>query len=129
MISRQVVHIHAGNASADFTELDDNKHMCKDINQLALDWALSKASPSALADYNKYGKKLVFGDDNGSKAAGPLWIWSYLSYTDNKDKTETTVVAPYMATPADFWLSGKGGFHYCKLLNPSRALEWIYIDS
>jgi len=32
MLSRQQVHIHAGNASADFHELDDNKHMCKDIN-------------------------------------------------------------------------------------------------
>lgn len=103
--------------------------MCKDINQKALEWALSKASPAALDDYNKYGKKLVFGDDNGSMDIGPTWIWTYLSFTDNSDKTETTVIAPYMATPADYWESQVRGFHYCKLLNPSRALEWIYIDS
>ena len=123
------MHIHAGNASADFHELDDNKHMCKDINQKALDWAISKASPSYLEDYIKFGKKLVFGDDNGSMSMGPLWIWTNLSFTDNKDKTETTVVAPYMATPSDYRVSTLSGFHYCKLLNPSRALEWIYVDS
>lgn len=103
MLSRQQLQIHAGNASADFHELDDNKHMCRDINQKALDWALSKASPSALADYSNFGKKLVFGDDNGSMDIGPTWIWTYLSFKDNKDKTETTVVAPYLATAANYW--------------------------
>ena len=105
MLSRQQLQIHSGNASASFHELDDNKHMCKDVNQKALDWALSKASASALADYKNYGKKLVFGNDDGSKDIGPTWIWTSLSFTDNKDKTETTVVSPYMATPADYWES------------------------
>ena len=77
--------------------------MCSDINAKALDWALSKASPSAISDYQYFGKKLVFGDDNGSMNIGPTWIWTYLSFTDNKDKTETTVVSPYMATPANYW--------------------------
>jgi len=103
MLSRQVLKIHAGNASASFHDYDENKHMCKDINKKALEWALSKASPAALADYNTYGKKLVFGDDNGSMNIGPTWIWTYLSFSDNADKTETTVVAPYMSTPADYW--------------------------
>jgi hypothetical protein len=101
--------------------------MCKDINKKALEWAISKASPAAIDDYNKYGKKLVLGEDKETMKIGPQWILTYLSFTDNKDKTETTVVAPFMATPADYW--GPKGLHYCKLLNPSRALEWIYIDS
>jgi len=128
MLSRQVLQIHAGNASASFNELDNNKHMCMDINKKALEWALSKANQSALDDYNKYGKKLVFGEDM-SKGAGPLWIWTYLTFADNKDKTETLVASPYMSTSATYWEPQVRGFHYCKLLNPSRALEWIYIDS
>jgi len=103
--------------------------MCKDINKKALDWALSKASQSALDDYNKFGKKLVFGDDYGSEIAGPIWLATSMKYTDNKEKTETTVVAPYLAEPDNFFLSIARGVHYCKLLNPSRALEWIYVDS
>jgi hypothetical protein len=129
MLSRQQIQIHSGNASASFHDFDENKHMCKDINKKALEWALSKAPSVAIDDYNKFGKKLVFGDDNGSMDAGPLWIWSYLAYTDNKDKTETTIIAPYMSTPADYWEPQVRGFHYCKLLNPSRALEWVLIDS
>jgi len=60
MLSRQQLQIHAGNASASFHELDDNKHMCADINKKALEWALGKASPAAIDDYNKYGKKTCF---------------------------------------------------------------------
>ena len=34
-----------------------------------------------------------------------------------------------MRTPTDYAISAAAGFHYCKLLSPFRALEWIYIDS
>jgi hypothetical protein len=34
-----------------------------------------------------------------------------------------------MRTPTDYSISAAAGFHYCKLLSPFRALEWIYIDS
>ena len=65
----------------------------------------------------------------GPYNAGPLWIWRYLTYADNKDKTETLVQAPMMRTPTDYPISAARGFHYCKLLSPFRALEWIYVDS
>lgn len=86
------------------------------------------ASKEALDRYNKVGNKLVMGDDE-DKGAGPTWIWTYLSFTSNKEGTQTVVQSPYMATPSDYWEAQVRGFHYCKLLNPSRALEWIYIDS
>lgn len=34
-----------------------------------------------------------------------------------------------MRTPTNYPISAAAGFHYCKLLSPFRALEWIYIDS
>jgi len=34
-----------------------------------------------------------------------------------------------MRTPTDYPISAAAGFHYCKLLSPFRAIEWIYIDS
>jgi hypothetical protein len=99
------------------------------INQKALEKGISMASPKALERYNTLGKKLVMGDDKGPLNAGPLWIWTYLSFSDSADKKTSTVVAPYMSTSADFWEPQVRGFHYCKLLNPSLVLEWIYIDS
>jgi len=34
-----------------------------------------------------------------------------------------------MRTPINYPISEAAGFHYCKLLSPFRALEWIYVDS
>lgn len=34
-----------------------------------------------------------------------------------------------MRTPTDYPIAEARGFHYCKLLSPFRALEWIYVDS
>jgi len=52
-----------------------------------------------------------------------------LQYNDNADKTQTVLQSPMMRTPTDYPISAAAGFHYCKLLSPFRALEWIYIDS
>jgi hypothetical protein len=71
----------------------------------------------------------VIGDDLGPYNAGPLWIWHYLTYTDNSDKTQTLVQSPMMRTPTNYLISAAAGFHYCKILSPFRALEWIYFDS
>jgi hypothetical protein len=129
LMSRQSFHIAAGNPKADFHELDEVGNRCGDLNQAALDWAAKHASPKALARYNKVGKKLVVGDDLGPYNEGPLWIWTYLKYTDSKDKTTTTIQSPMMRTPATYPIHPAANFHYCKLLSPFRAIEWIYIDS
>ena len=71
----------------------------------------------------------MIGDDKGPYNEGPLWIWTYLEYKDNDDKTETTVSSPMMRTPATYPISAAANFHYCKLLSPFRAMEWIYVDS
>ena len=69
------------------------------------------------------------GTDLGPYNAGPLWIWIYLEYKDNKDHTETVLRSPNMRTQVNYWEVQVGGYHYCKLLSPYRALEWIHVDS
>ncbi len=63
----------------------------------------------------------------GPYNAGPLWIWRYLNF-EEKDG-QTVVSSPMMRTPDDYGIKAAAGFHYCKLLSPFRAMEWIYIDS
>jgi len=128
-MSRQSTQVAGGDKDSDFHKDDEEGNRCGDINKEALKWAMDNASPKALDRYNKLGKKLVIGDDKGPYNAGPLWIWTYLEYTDNADKTETLLQAPMMRTPTDYLISAAAGFHYCKLLSPFRAMEWIYIDS
>jgi hypothetical protein len=48
---------------------------------------------------------------------------------DSLNKTIVIVRSPTLRTPNDYLVSAVAGFHYCKLLSPARALEWIYIDS
>jgi len=129
LMSRQSFQIAAGDADADFHETDEVGNRCGEINQASLDWALANAGPVAKAKYEALGKKIVIGDDMGPYNAGPLWIWHYLTWTDNADKTETVVQSPMMRTPSDYIIGAAANFHYCKLLSPFRAMEWIYIDS
>jgi len=129
MMSRQSVQVKAGDVKSDFHADDEVGYRCADINKASLKWALDNAGSKALERYNKLGKKLVIGDDLGPYNAGPLWIWHYLTYTDNKDKTETLMQSPMMRTPTNYLISAAAGFHYCKILSPFRAMEWIYFDS
>lgn len=129
LMSRQSIQVKAGNKTSNFHDDDEVGYRCADINQEAINWAVGMASKKAMDRYNKYGKKLAIGDDLGPFNAGPLWIWKYLSYTDNEDKTVTTIQSPMMRTPINYPIGAAAGFHYCKLLSPFRALEWIYIDS
>lgn len=129
LMSRQSFQIAAGNATADFHENDEVGNRCGDINQAALDWALENAGSVAKKRYEDLGKKIVICADMGPYNAGPLWIGKMLKWEDNEDKTQTTVSSPMMRTPATYIISAAANFHYCKLLSPFRALEWIYIDS
>lgn len=129
LMSRQSTQQAGGDKDSDFHKDDEVGNRCGDINQAAIDWAIKNASPEALERYNKLGKKLVIGDDLGPYNDGPLWIWHYLSYKDNADKTETVIKSPMMRTPTNYLVQAAAGFHYCKLLSPFRAIEWIYIDS
>jgi len=126
--SRQRIQEHAGN-KVDFHTADEVGNRCAEINDFAIQWAYKKLSPAAKARYDKYGTKLVTGDDKGPYNEGPLWIWTYMSYNESKDHTTLTVQSPMMRTPTDYFISSAAGFHYCKVLSPFRAIEHMYVDS
>jgi hypothetical protein len=134
MKSRQSIHIHAGLKNANFTQLDDNNHVCQQLNQYSLEQSLKLASKEARERYTKYGDQLVMGEDLGPFNAGPSWIWKSLQWSKptlnpESGKWQVVVRSPSMRTPEDYFIKLSAGFHYCKLLSPARALEWIYIDS
>eukprot|EP00435_Cladocopium_sp_Y103_P065858 s569_g27.t2 len=110
--------------------LDQGDH-CKGINQDregqdAYQLALNVSSQRALSRFQKLGRPLVMAaDKKPTPSAGPWWIWNYLSYTDKSSEVE--VASWYAFYPLSGPAYGAGN-HYCKLLSPARALEWIYID-
>ncbi len=127
--SRQKILQHAGNKLADFHNNDEVGNRCADINDYAIKWAYGKLSAESKANYDKFGVKMVTGDDMGPYNEGPLWIWTYMDYKVDQAKTTVTVRSAMMRTPTDYFIGAAAGFHYCKVLSPFNALEWMMVDS
>ena len=130
LVSRQNAWFHAGRKDADFDKTDSGD-LCAEANQLAIDWATTHATAKTLQRYNQYGQLMRVGSDMGPYNAGPLWIWTYMNYVEEKDESGrdvVTVKAPMMKTPLNYAVSAAAGFHYCKVLSPARVLEWMMVD-
>eukprot|EP00347_Sterkiella_histriomuscorum_P013074 403366122 len=127
--SRQEIWIQAGKKDADYHQLDEVTDRCKEINEDALQWAYDNSSPEAKQRYDQFGQKLSIGADLGPYNDGPSWIWRSLQYNQSKDKKTVVVQSPAMKFKSDFILGFSAGIHYCKVLSPFRAMEWIYFDS
>lgn len=140
--SRQAIYQAAGDITANITLTDmpiskgGIADICGEINQASLEWALTHIANSTLERYLRKGKPLKIGPDHSSPCiAGPCWIDAALKYSDHGTyvSIESIVMitqnfkeypcGELSALPCD------AGFHYCKLLSPARALEWMYIDS
>ncbi|KAK3258049.1 hypothetical protein CYMTET_32889 [Cymbomonas tetramitiformis] len=133
--SRQAMWQAAGfsdDITKDIEKTDGSLEICKSINQASYDWALSSASPAAKAKFSSVGEPYVFVDDVVAKigVTGPEWIKDAMVYKRTSSgmtvqswtfKTENTNHGhvPYIVT---------AGYHYCKILSPFRAMEWITVD-
>lgn len=120
--------MHGGNKFADFHTDDEVGNRCADINNASIKWAYTHLSKTAKANYDKFGVKLVTGDDLGPFNEGPLWIWTFMKYEKDLANTTMTVSSPMMRTPTDYFVQSAAGFHYCKVLSPFHALEWMMVD-
>jgi len=142
LVSRQCVLINStGNASVPFSVDDPN--FCSITNQQAYSDALSTAGEKTRQRFLAIGVPFLFGDDIG-KDGGPSFIDSPLQFNSVADNSSVTgkavqVVAPMCKTEVDYWkkhfpfprpswIPDPGCYHYCKLLSPARAMEWIYVD-
>lgn len=141
LASRQCTFIQGvGKADTPFTE--DDPQFCKIANQKAYEWALSNAASATAKRFNQQGQKYTFGDDM-PKAGGPLFLYAHLQFnevTDSSGEKVIEVAAPMQKTEIDYWtkhfgpiprpsaVPDPGCFHYCKLLSPARAMEWVYVD-
>jgi dienelactone hydrolase len=135
MISQQCIRIRgAGVPKEDAPFSLDDPDFCAEVNQKAYEWAFTHASGHTKSRFEKTGQRLTFGPDQ-KKSGGPFWINAHLSFEDktldNGDVVKE-VSAPMIKTAEDFikipGLPDPSCYHYCKLLSPARAMEWIYVD-
>ena len=119
------------------------RRQCRDVNQEAFNLALSLASVEARERFESLGTKLVFSDDSVSPW-GPGWEFQFNLHYENINQTHTKVFSTSLISEPDFIIASAAGnssvrdhsrlnltsgMHYCDLLSPFRALEWIYITS
>merc|ERR550525_166223 len=113
------------------------------MNKKAYDWARQHAGSATAARFEQHGQKYTFGEDI-QKSGGPLFLGARLQFNEVTDSSGSKVIqvaAPAQKTEVDYWkrhfgpiprpsgLPDPGCYHYCKLLSPARAMEWIYVDS
>ena len=128
--SRQNIWKHAGVADPNFQKTDGPSRGAE-INQSVYQWALEHAGDEAHTYFEKHGVPITIGEDVAPiVAAGPLWIWNYpkYRYLSLTNAPLYQVQSTVMKTPINYLIPPARGFHYCQLLSPAAAMEWIYID-
>ena len=133
IVSREALMLAAGlpPAQVNFTRSDVESNPCAAINAKVISWALANAGAAALARYADPTRalKIVAGNDTFLSNVGPLWIDNPLKLVPSADGSSVVVHAPSSHTPVAYPIKEAAGFHYCKILSPGRAMEWIYTDS
>jgi len=136
MKSRQSIHQAAGIANVSFNELDGDVSICMEINQAAIDYAIGLLSEDEKRRWEESGKDIVVGGDKNTCAAGPCWIWDPLDYEEDEENRVVVKGVKFATENKNKYPCGEqkllpcsSGMHYCKLLSPARALEWILVDS
>ena len=125
--SRQRVWVHAGLNASDFNFTDAGPR-CAEINMAAYMWALAQCDPAVRTRFSRLGQPLVMGSDV-VVIVYPLWSSHRLSFTPRQDSSGHDVMevtSPTMRYAVS--LPAVGGLHFCKLLSPARAMEWVYVD-
>ncbi len=126
--SNQYIHQMAGLTTASFKDLDLHGDECASINQSVLNWALQSASEASIALFNNYGTKMLFADDKQSLNGG-AWIIDPLGYSFDQAANTLTLTSKSLPINGNNPVVIFRDMHYCKLLSPMRAIEWIYVDS
>jgi len=117
--------------------VSDAPDFCRMANEAAYQYALDHASPATKARFAAHGQPYTFGPDL-QKSGGPLFLDAGITYADEGD-AGVRIQSPAQKTDRDYWaqhfpfprpsfIPDPGCFHYCKLLSPARAMEWVYVD-
>lgn len=71
---------------------------------------------------------MLFGKDKNSLNGGS-WIIDSLDYKTDAKANTVTLTSKIVVTDHNNMVPIFKDMHYCKLLSPFRAMEWVYVDS
>ena len=122
--SRQRCYEHASITPADFNTTDGGS-LCAEINRMAYEHALNISTPANRQRFLASGQLLTMAADKVTPVF-PVWSYEALSIDTSGKEAIVTSWASKFDTKNPIPLVS--GLHFCKLLSPGRAIEWIYID-
>ncbi|MBU6354242.1 MAG: alpha/beta hydrolase [Cyanobacteria bacterium REEB498] len=128
--SRQSFWSQAGVVNPAFAATDGPSRG-QPINAACFAWTLARMAPAVRERFAALGQPMAMQPDTVRPAVGPLWIWSYPRYNYQPQVDGGLVYGlscTVMKTPLDYPIAAARGFHYCQLLSPAAAMEWICID-
>ena len=99
---------------------------CSALNELSFQFAQDIATEKALKRFNAKGRPLTFEDDIVQEWNSGWEDKKGISYTFYDDNS-VGVASLSVITDNDFVPVEDSGMHYCDLLSPFKALEWIYV--
>jgi len=135
LFSRQRTLLFAGvpPANAPFN-VTDAPSFCAQINSHTLEDALARAAPATVTRFLRRGLQLRFGADSIG-FAGPQFTDGSLAFALVNSSGGGSGGEPFvwcnstsLPTPFPYFVPLAAGMHYCLLLSPLRALEWVYTD-
>lgn len=119
----------------DFSETDPS-FKCQKVNERMYQLAIDIVEPRRLDFYERYGVKMVFGEDlSALLPGGPFWVYSPLRFEKKTTNgVKEMVVSSFglgisLDTAFQTFSQYVPGMHYCKVISPARVVEWIYTDS
>lgn len=104
----------------------DDEVSCSESNKRAFEWALNNVSEKVRERFARRGRQLKFDDDRVF-GSGIQWVTSGLEFKNSQTERISIVSSSSLRTGTSAPL-GLGGMHYCKLMSPARAMEWILVD-
>jgi len=99
---------------------------CADVNRKAVEVAMKMLPAKSLKRFQEKGRRVCFMEDASAPGnIGPLWVQSSIKLEETKECLEVTS----MKLISDIHSYIYPGNHYCKLLSPAAAMDWMMTDS
>eukprot|EP00352_Strombidinopsis_acuminata_P005277 CAMPEP_0176372020 /NCGR_PEP_ID=MMETSP0126-20121128/25105_1 /TAXON_ID=141414 ORGANISM="Strombidinopsis acuminatum, Strain SPMC142" /NCGR_SAMPLE_ID=MMETSP0126 /ASSEMBLY_ACC=CAM_ASM_000229 /LENGTH=441 /DNA_ID=CAMNT_0017731709 /DNA_START=295 /DNA_END=1623 /DNA_ORIENTATION=+ len=99
----------------------------RELTKLLGEWAYANVSEEARANFDLFGESMVMEEDRVTGNGG-LWVYKPLKFEEADDRSEMDVSSLACPTKMNALIPIFRGMHYCKLISPYHAMEWIYID-
>lgn len=102
---------------------------CRELNEQAVASAyrwLNASWPQALKRNAEHGGGFALQDDK-MVGSGPTWVAEGLQFARLNGARDASVTSVAIVTSLNSFIYP--GSHYCKLLSPARALEWLQTTS